>query len=338
MIIRYIQSIFIERYKLGINKVALILGSSSGESLYNYIIENPDTGYKVVYHDKKFDQAKLSELAKSKKINTVILTKQDYSLSEQILINDFCDEYKLDFQYIPNTFDTYKIDIRTLAGVILFRVKRTTLEGWGSVIKRIFDIVFAMIFIIVFSPLYILTAILIKLESKGPVFYKSIRVGPNNKNFAVYKFRSMYQELCTDESDPKSIELEQKLLKEKGTKSGPVNKIKDDPRVTKVGKFIRKTSIDELPQFFNVLIGNMSVVGPRPHQPREVSQYEKHHKKVLTIKPGITGMAQVNGRSDLSFDEEVLYDTFYIENWNIILDLIIIIKTPLAIFGERKAD
>jgi lipopolysaccharide/colanic/teichoic acid biosynthesis glycosyltransferase len=148
----------------------------------------------------------------------------------------------------------------------------------------------------------------------------------------------MYTDLCTDENDPKSIELEQKLLAEKGTKSGPVNKIKDDPRVTKVGAYIRKTSIDELPQFFNVLMGEMSIVGPRPHQPREVAQYEKHHKKVLTLKPGITGMAQVNGRSDLTFEEEVLYDTFYIENWSIWLDLIIIIKTPLAILSPRKAD
>ena len=338
MIIRWFQSILIEKYKLGLNKVAIILGSKSGDSLYEFIKENPETGYKIVYHNQEFDQEKLEKLAKSKKIDTLILTKQDYSLEEQVFMNDFCDEYKLDFQYIPNTFDTYKMDIRTLAGVILFRVKRTTLEGWGSVIKRVFDIIFASLFLIVFSPVYIITAIMIKLESEGPVFYKSIRVGPGNSQFAVYKFRSMYQELCTDESDPKSIELEKKILKEKGTKSGPVNKIKDDPRVTKIGKFLRKTSIDELPQFFNVLIGNMSVVGPRPHQPREVASYEKHHKKVLTIKPGITGMAQVNGRSDLSFDEEVLYDTFYIENWNIVLDLIIIIKTPLAIFGERKAD
>ena len=148
----------------------------------------------------------------------------------------------------------------------------------------------------------------------------------------------MYEELCTDEDNAASIALEQKLLAEKGIKAGPVNKIKDDPRVTKLGKFIRKTSIDELPQFFNVLAGSMSLVGPRPHQPREVEKYKQHHKKVLTIKPGITGMAQVNGRSDLSFEEEVLYDTFYIENWSIWLDIIILLKTPWAIIAPRKAD
>ncbi len=339
LLIRALQTFLVQRYRLGLHRAAIILGDSSGDILLEAFQGNPGLGYQVVHTTESFDLKTFQTLATERKIDEVILTNSKIDPQTQMEINEFCDEYKLDFQYIPNLFDTYgKVDVRTLAGVMLFRVKRTTLEGWGSILKRAFDITFAGLFLVIFSPVYILTAIAIKLDSKGPIFYKSIRVGPKNREFEVFKFRSMYTELCTDEKNPETIALEQKLLAEKGIKQGPVNKIKDDPRVTRVGKFIRKTSIDELPQFWNVLVGNMSVVGPRPHQPREVAKYEKHHKKVLTIKPGITGMAQVNGRSDLTFDEEVLYDTFYIENWSLMLDLIIILKTPWAVIAPRKAD
>ena len=119
---------------------------------------------------------------------------------------------------------------------------------------------------------------------------------------------------------------------------GLMFKMKDDPRVTKVGKILRKTSLDEFPQFLNVLKGEMSLVGPRPHLPEEVAKYEQHHKKTLTVKPGITGLAQVSGRSDLLFEEEVKLDVYYIENWSLLLDLSILLRTPLAVFKNRQAE
>ena len=131
--------------------------------------------------------------------------------------------------------------------------------------------------------------------------------------------------------------MKKKLLDKNERTDGPLFKIKDDPRITRVGKFMRKWSIDELPQFWNVLKGNISLVGPRPHEPHEVDKYEKHHKKLLNIKPGITGMAQVSGRSDLEFEEEVKLDTFYIENWSPWLDLVILIKTPLVVLLRKGA-
>jgi lipopolysaccharide/colanic/teichoic acid biosynthesis glycosyltransferase len=137
------------------------------------------------------------------------------------------------------------------------------------------------------------------------------------------------------DSMKKNLELEQKLIKEKSIKEGPVYKIANDPRITPIGNFIRRWSIDELPQFFNVLQGNMSIIGPRPHQPREVEKYTPEQKSVLAIKPGITGMAQISGRSDLSFEDEVRLDTWYIENWSIWLDLYILLKTPLAVFKRK---
>jgi lipopolysaccharide/colanic/teichoic acid biosynthesis glycosyltransferase len=134
-----------------------------------------------------------------------------------------------------------------------------------------------------------------------------------------------------------ALKIEQELIKEKSIKEGPVYKIADDPRVTPVGHFIRRWSIDELPQFINVFKGDMSLVGPRPHQPREVANYLPHHRRVLAIKPGITGLAQISGRSDLDFEDEVRLDAWYIENWSPALDLYILIKTPMAVINKKGA-
>jgi len=197
----------------------------------------------------------------------------------------------------------------------------------------------SLFFIILFSPIMLLAAIIIKADSPGPVIYKNKRVAKNGA-FKLFKFRSMINQYCVgdDYGSAAALELEKKLIQEKNTKTGPVYKISGDPRLTGVGKFIRRWSIDELPQFFNVLYGNLSLVGPRPHQPREVAKYERHHKKVLTVKPGLTGLAQISGRSDLSFEDEVKLDSYYIENWSLKLDLSILLRTPLAIIKGRRAE
>ena len=340
MTLHLIQDYITRNYKWGVHRIAVIKGNDiAGKLILDALNTKHGFSYQIVEIQKELNLKNLKHLIITKQIDEVILADTNIEQDKLIKINYLCEEYKIDFQYVPNIFDMYtQVEIKNLSGMLLFRIKRTTLEGWGSISKRIFDIIVSSLAIIILSPIYIVTIIAIKLDSPGPILYKNRRVGVGKKIFNVYKFRSMYQDLCTDENNTASIELEQKLLSEKNTKSGPLYKIKDDPRVTRLGKFIRKTSIDELPQFFNVLQGTMSLVGPRPHQPREVDKYKQHHKKVLTIKPGITGMAQVNGRSDLSFEEEVLYDTFYIENWSIWLDIIILIKTPWAVIAPRKAD
>ena len=172
-----------------------------------------------------------------------------------------------------------------------------------------------------------------------PTCIKNERVRKNGR-FKLFKFRSMIYQYCVGEEygSKQALDMEQQLIREKNTKIGPVYKIGDDPRLTKVGKFIRRWSIDELPQLFNVLKGDMSLVGPRPHQPREVDKYERHHKKVLTVKPGITGLAQISGRSDLSFEDEVKLDSYYIENWSLWFDISILLRTPLAVIKGRKAE
>ena len=206
---------------------------------------------------------------------------------------------------------------------------RVCLDDASKAMKRIIDIIGSLFGIIVFSPIMLITAIAIKLESKGPVIFKQKRAGINGSTFMMYKFRSM----CVD-----AEELKAKLQEQNEVKDGMMFKIKDDPRITRVGKFIRKTSIDELPQFFNVLIGNMSLVGTRPPTLDEVEKYERTHWRRMSIKPGITGMWQVNGRSEITdFEEIVELDTIYIDKWSIWLDFKIMIKTVLSMLQKKGA-
>ena len=198
-----------------------------------------------------------------------------------------------------------------------------------SVTKRLIDIVGSLCGIILLSPLFLIVAILIKLEDpKGKVFFAQERNGRYPKTFKMYKFRSMVhnaEELLKD-------------LMDRNEQTGPVFKINDDPRITKVGKFIRKTSIDELPQLFNVLKGDMSLVGPRPAIPREVDQYNSYQMQRLAVKPGLTCIWQVSGRNNIGFDEWVEMDIEYIKTRNLWLDIKLIFKTVGVLFGDDNAS
>ncbi|WP_226582481.1 sugar transferase [Halobacillus litoralis] len=196
------------------------------------------------------------------------------------------------------------------------------------IIKRLLDIVGATLGIIALSPLFILIGILIKIEDvKGPVFFNQVRVGKDGQTFRMYKFRSMVSN---------AEELKAELMKQNEA-NGPVFKIKEDPRITKVGKFIRRTSIDELPQLFNVFKGDMSLVGPRPPLPNEVEQYNNYEKQRLTVTPGLTCYWQVSGRSSIGFDDWVKLDLKYINERSIYLDMKLIFKTVLVLFGSKDA-
>lgn len=195
--------------------------------------------------------------------------------------------------------------------------------------KRAMDIVGSAIGLILLSPLFILVALAIKVEDpKGKVFFAQKRCGKNNKPFQMYKFRSMVSN---------AEELLEELM-EQNEMDGPVFKIKEDPRITKVGKFIRKTSIDELPQLFNILIGDMSIVGPRPAIPHEVAEYNDYQKQRLLVKPGLTCIWQVSGRNSIGFDEWIDMDLEYIEKRNLWMDIKLIFKTVRVLFGDDNAS
>ena len=196
------------------------------------------------------------------------------------------------------------------------------------VIKRGIDIICSSIGLIVLSPILVIIAIIIKLDSSGPIIFKQERVGYKGRRFFMYKFRSMVVN---------AEELKDKLH-EKNEMSGPMFKMKDDPRITKVGKFIRKTSIDELPQLVNVLKGEMSLVGPRPSLPKEVDKFEPWMLKRLEVKPGLTCYWQVQGRNDIGFEEWMRLDCKYVEDKCTLLDLKLIFKTFFVLFGDEHAS
>ena len=195
--------------------------------------------------------------------------------------------------------------------------------------KRAMDIIGSLCGIILLSPLLIIVALAIKIEDpKGSIFFSQQRCGKDNKLFPMYKFRSMVSN---------AEELLEELM-EHNEMDGPVFKIKDDPRITRVGKFIRKTSIDELPQLFNILIGHMSIVGPRPAIPHEVAEYSHYHKQRLLVKPGLTCIWQVSGRNSIGFDEWMEMDLEYIEKRNLWMDIKLIFKTVGVLFGDENAS
>lgn len=193
--------------------------------------------------------------------------------------------------------------------------------------KRAIDIIASLLGLIILSPILLIVAILIKLESKGSAIFPQKRIGLNGKEFKMYKFRSMVQD---------AEELKEKLSKE-NEMSGPMFKMKNDPRVTKVGKFIRKTSIDELPQLLNILKGEMSLVGPRPSLPKEVAKFEPWMLKRLSVKPGLTCYWQVSGRNNIDFYEWMKLDLQYVNDRSFLLDLKLIFKTFFVLFGDKNA-
>ena len=195
--------------------------------------------------------------------------------------------------------------------------------------KRAMDIIGSLAGIILLSPLLLIIAIAIKIEDpKGSIFFSQQRCGKDNKLFPMYKFRSMVSN---------AEELLEELM-EHNEMDGPVFKIKDDPRITKVGQFIRKTSVDELPQLFNILMGDMSIVGPRPAIPHEVAEYSHYHKQRLLVKPGLTCIWQVSGRNSIGFDEWMEMDLEYIEKRNLWMDIKLIFKTVGVLFGDEHAS
>ena len=200
------------------------------------------------------------------------------------------------------------------------RRKKITFKGY-KLIKKLFDIIFSAFVLVVFLPLFVIIALLIKLSSRGPIFFLQDRIGKNNIPFKCIKFRTMY---------PEAKDILQNLLKKDNKIKREfelTHKIKNDPRITTVGKFLRKTSLDELPQFINVLRNEMSVVGPRPIVKAEKKKYGKNFKKVLSIKPGITGLWQVSGRNNLTYKKRVILDLNYAKNYTFLMDMRILIRT-----------
>ncbi len=330
------------RLSIGLRTIVIVGDQRFAETIASTFRERPEFGYRVLGIFPCYDSILVKKLD-GMEIDEFLFANPRAHEEEAIQALDYCNERHITFKYSADLFSTYtsNMSVHPVGGIPIVELKRVRLDGWGSVIKTVFDTLLSLVALIALGPLMILVLLAVYAETGSPVIYKNERVGLRGKHFFTFKFRSMYQDECTGaqfgSSGKKAEEREQELIRKQGTKEGPIYKIGDDPRVTKVGAFIRRWSLDELPQFYNVLKGEMSLVGPRPHQPREVEAYEKHHKSIFSIKPGITGLSQISGRSDLSFEEEMKLDILYMERWSLFLDMIIFLKTPFILFKKRRA-
>ncbi|MDR0473564.1 MAG: undecaprenyl-phosphate galactose phosphotransferase WbaP [Treponema sp.] len=232
-----------------------------------------------------------------------------------------------DFVSISNIW----MSIRDFDGILGLATSYKFKMWWNRWIKRIMDIVFVSLGGLLLFPFFLLIAALVRLSSSGPVLYKHKRIGQNAKTFYAYKFRSMFED--ADKQLEKILAQNPELKKEWEAS----HKLKDDPRVTGIGKIMRRTSIDEFPQLLNILKGDMSLVGPRPVTDEEMEKYGENFNRIFSVKPGLTGLWQVSGRSDKDYSERISYDTYYLQSWSVWLDLWIIYKTPSAIFKGKGA-
>ncbi len=332
--IRFIQH-FLYRYGLGVHRVIVIGRGQLAQEVVENFKKDINAGLKVVGKFSDFNlgsEKEIYQLVMNDKFDEILIADASISDEQVTRLNDFSYLNHITLKFVAGIFDTpiTNFEFNTIAGLPIIEVKKTRLDGWGKIYKRFFDVVVGSLLIVFISPLLILISVLILVDSRGRILFSYQRIGQFGQPFKYFKFRSMVKDAHQKRFDEEFMATHENLRA--GT---PMIKFKDDPRITRVGKLIRRFSIDELPELFNVVIGRMSIVGPRPHEIEEVAKYNSHQKRVLTIKPGMTGMAQVSGRSDLNFDDEIRLDIWYMENWTPKLDFMILLKTPWAIIKKR---
>jgi exopolysaccharide biosynthesis polyprenyl glycosylphosphotransferase len=262
-------------------------------------------------------------------IDEVLIADPDFPQSEAVELVDRCHRHGVRVRVAPSTMEILMDRVEFVPGqtLPLFELKPPVFDGVDWFVKRSFDIVGSLALIVLFSPVMLLSALAVKLSSRGGVIYRSMRPGIAGEPFPCLKFRTMYED----------AEHRQPELEKHNEMGGAIFKIRRDPRVTAVGQFLRRWSLDELPQLFNVLRGEMSLVGPRPLPQRDFDRLADWHRKRYLVLPGITGLWQVSGRSELDFDELVRLDFLYLENWSVFLDLSIMLKTIPAVFKAKGA-
>ncbi len=309
----------------------LILGTSDQARQLGVFMENrAQLPYFVVdYIDPDTSSDEISSMIRDRNIQELVVASHSIPSEKLSSVILGCEKLGVQYKIAADVFAIVSLTARVahMGGTTLIESVPPPLSGWGLLIKRTTDIILSVFLIIILSPVFILSALVIVVDSGFPVFYKQTRLGKNNKPFRMLKFRSMRPGAHDEKSS----------LSEQNESAGPLFKIRNDPRITKAGKFIRRWSIDELPQLFNVFTGKMSLVGPRPPLAEEVEEYSRRDFKRLHTIPGVTGVWQISGRSNLGFDEMVKLDLYYVDNWSIWMDLAILILTPSAVVSGSGA-
>jgi len=339
LVLRWVRA-QLRRRGIGVARVLIVGAGELGRAVVRTIAARPDLGYQVVgFIDDNPSKSELGRLKNLGALERVEAVLQEEPVDEVIITLPWmyqrkiaalvraCEAAQVRVRVAPDVFQLSlsRLDVDDIGGIPLIGLKEARISRVGRLLKRALDAVLAVLVLTLMALPMALVAWLIRLESPGPALFRQIRVGERGRQFTIYKFRSMRI----------NAEAELDQLWEYNEARGPLFKIRNDPRQTRLGRLLRRTSFDELPQFFNVLRGEMSVVGPRPALPHEVEQYLPWQRQRLEVQPGITGLPQVSGRSDLTFDESCLLDIYYIENWSLGLDITIILRTiPRVLLGN----
>lgn len=343
---------FLFRFNYGIHRVLLVGSGPIARSIFQSLNQTNRTGYKVVaildqmkVRHKAFAQAKtirsLDEL-NGTSIDEILQADSALPQDDVLALINYANNHQIVYRFVPNQFGLFATNskVAAIAGQQVIEIQRTPLEGWGRIAKRAFDIIGSGLALILLSPVFLAVAIAIRLSDNGPIFYKHQRLSRSGNPVGVYKFRSMYWKYSPGPGRP--YKTPQEALAAMGRKDlieefKANQKLVNDPRVMPVGRFIRRTSLDELPQFLNVLRGDMSLVGPRPIVEEELARYGGSSAVFLSLKPGLTGLWQISGRNDISYDERVKLDIYYVEHWSILLDIKILLKTVITVLGKGGA-
>jgi exopolysaccharide biosynthesis polyprenyl glycosylphosphotransferase len=340
------------RQGIGAERVLVIGAGPTGQRVMRILRQQPQLGYFLVGYLANTPQsedpgastrtpepedplrylgrpADLPLLLEPCRIDEVIIALPSDAHETTLVVANQCQGEGIGFRIVPDIYEMSfdRVDIAQLGEIPLIGLKEIAIKGWNLVVKRALDIVLSLVTLLAGAPLWILIALTIKLGSPGPVLFSQKRIGRRGRPFTVFKFRTMHQH----------AEMEKDRVAALNEASGPLFKIRSDPRVTRVGRLLRRTSLDEIPQVLNILLGEMSWIGPRPGTPDEVARYQPWQRKRLEVLPGLTGLWQTSGRSDLSFEEMVRLDIYYIENWNLWLDVIILLRTVPAVISGRGA-
>lgn len=322
----------------------LVVGSGrQGKLMMQHVAANPHLGYRVVGFVQDTDgplndfgrftalgtMDDLDKAIRGQRVGEVIIALPSHQHQQILRTVRLCERAGANFKLVPDMYELSitRIDVDAIEGVPLLGLRRSLETNWQRGIKRAIDILVALAVLVIGAPIWLLIALAVKLDSRGPILYSQTRLGRRGEPFPFLKFRSMY------------VNADQMLdqMRARQNARGVHFKDRNDPRRTRVGSFLRRTSLDEIPNFINVLRGEMSVVGPRPPLPSEFANYEDWEKARLEATPGITGIWQIRGRSDIDFDEMVLMDLYYIENWSLRLDLQILLRTIPAVLFSRGA-
>lgn len=325
--IRWYQAACLRR-GIGVHRVLLVGDQKVAGNIARYFARRPELGYHVIGVVGHLRRELIEEIRRHRGLDEIIRTGA-LSPEENLELLDFAEDYKVDFTYVPDLYETRvgSVRVRTLGGYPLVELRRTPLEGWGRVWKRVIDQSCAAAGLALLAPLFGVLAVAILADTGRPVFFRQVRVGRDRQPFRIVKFRTMVQN---------AEALKEELL-QYNERPGPLFKMRNDPRVTRVGRWLRRWRLDEFPQLVNVFKGQMSLIGPRPHLPEEIVRYAKHHRKLFTVKPGMTGLAQVSGSSSLPFEEEATLDIHYVEHWSPKLDAHVFLKTIRRLLGDRSA-